>query len=187
MKKSILSLSLIAFAALAFVSFKNADAFKAGTYVAVEEEAGEMNPLWADYKSWYQITKGNPNTGDPTGFLDGKHKGTKAYREIYINKVGEAVHKQSGNPKYPEGTVIVKESYGNKGRWEAQKSPQLTIMVKLKPGESPETGDWGWVMGGKGKISTGTSKRAKFCSKCHIYGAANDYTFMTSDFIKNNP
>lgn len=184
MKKTFFILGILTFGSIAFFSFKSINTTDENAYVDVVE--GDLDPLWDGYRDWYQVTKDKPNTGDPTGFLSGKHKGTKAYREIYINKVGEATHKQSGNPKYPAGTVIVKESYGSKAKWESKGGPQLTIMVKLKEGESPETSDWGYVMGGTGKVSTGTSKWAKFCNKCHIYGAANDNTFMTSDFIKNN-
>jgi len=56
-------------------------------------------------------------------------------------------------------------------------------MIKQKAGTSPETGDWGFVMGAKGKVSTGTSKWAKFCNNCHVYAAGKDYVFMSADFI----
>jgi len=58
-------------------------------------------------------------------------------------------------------------------------------MIKLKKGASPETGDWGYFMGIKGKLSIGESKWAKFCNKCRVYAVGKDYVFMNSDFIKS--
>jgi len=147
---------------------------------------GEMNDLWKDYTSWYKVTGDTPNTGDPTGFLDSKHKGIKAIRVIYINDIGKDVNTGTAPYKYPEGTVVVKESYKNQKAFDAKKTPELTIMVKLKAGGSPETGDWGFVMGGTGDISTGTGKMAKFCGDCHVFAAGKDYLFINSDFLKNN-
>lgn len=183
MKKSLFLLTVFASSILVLNSFKAAETSSA-TYLEPASPK-EMNKLWADYKNWYRTTKDAPNTGDPTGFLGGLHKGTKAYREIYINKVGEPVGTGNGPYVYPAGTVVVKEAYSNMKAWEAKKSPQLTIMVKLKKGESPETGDWGYVMGATGTVSTGTSKWAKFCNKCHIYAAGKDYIFVNSEFLKN--
>ncbi|MDY8134535.1 cytochrome P460 family protein [Aquimarina sp. 2201CG5-10] len=142
---------------------------------------------YSDYKNWYRITKDKPNTGDPTGFLSGKHKGIKAYREVYVNKIGEAVNKGSAPYKYPAGTMIVKEEYKNEAAWKSGKKPSIKLMVKLKEGESPETGDWGYAskLNAK-KIATRTSGKAKFCTKCHIFVAAkDDYVFMNSDFLKS--
>jgi len=48
---------------------------------------------WSDYKSWYKITT-ETNTGDPTGFLQGKHRGTKAFRDIFINDTGKEAYPQ---------------------------------------------------------------------------------------------
>ena len=145
-----------------------------------------MKDLWKDYTSWYKVTGDTPNTGDPTGFLDSKHKGIKAIRVIYINDIGKEVNTGSVPYKYPERTVVVKESYKNQKAFDAKKTPELTIMVKLKAGVSPETGDWGFVMGGNGETSTGTGKMAKFCGDCHVFAAGTDYLFINSDFLKNN-
>lgn len=151
-----------------------------------EEEANKTTSAigpedWANYKSWYKVTADEPNTGDPTGFLDAKHKGLKAYRDIFINSVGEATNKGESDFPYPEGTILVKEAFKDKAAWEAQKKPELTIMIKMASGASPETGDWEFVMGGDGKKrGSGTSKWGTFCGSCHINAAATDYNFMNS-------
>ncbi len=177
MKKTILLLAVVFSGGVLLNSFTSSEKT---TYSKVMYKK-EMNALWKDYRKWYRVTKDAPNTGDPTGLLDGKHKGVKAFREIYINSKGEATVQKSGNNKYPAGTVVVKEAYKNKEAWKAKKKPQLTIMVKLESGKSKETGDWGYVMGAGGKISTGTSHWAKFCNKCHVMAQAKDMVFMNAD------
>jgi len=176
MKKTVVLFAILIFGGVVLNSFTS---LEKSSYTNVV--AKEVNPLWKGYSSWYKVTQDKPNTGDPTGFLDGKHKGTKAFREIYINSVGEETVKKSGNNTYPAGTVIVKAAFKNKGAWEAKKGAQVTIMVKLEAGKSPETSDWGYVMGKGGKVSTGTSKWAKFCSKCHVFAQAKDFVFMNAD------
>ena len=155
----------------------------------LDTEESAKAKLWDGYKSWYKITNTKPNTGDPTGFLDGKHMGTKAFREVYINSVGEATHKGSAPYKYPAGTVVVKEQYKNEKKYNKGKIGGLTIMVKLEEGASPETGDWGYILPSLfgAKMSTGTGKTAKFCGNCHLFAAGNDYLFMNGDFVRSHP
>ena len=182
MKKKLFGLiAIIGIGVFSLLSFKNINADK---YVPVTSvNSIEGNP-WDGYTDWYHITKDAPNTGDPTGFVEKRHNGPKGYREIYINSVGEAINKGGAPYKYPEGTIIVKESYKNKATWEKKGKKVLTIMIKQAEGSSPETGDWGYVMGAKGKLSIGTSKWAKFCNRCHVYAASKDYVFMNADFMK---
>lgn len=181
MKKVIFVIGALVIGTTAILSLQSFNNPNELGYVAISEETSDLDPRWDNYKSWYHITKDKPNTGDPTGFLGGKHSGTKAYREIYINEIGEAGHKAAGNEnKYAPGTVIVKEAYKNQKSWEAKGKPVLTVMVKLNPGESPETNDWGYVMGESGAVSTGTSKWAKFCNGCHVFAASKDNAFMNS-------
>ncbi len=146
--------------------------------VAINETPGPE--LWEGYKSWTKVTK-EPNTGDPTGFLDGKHKGVNAYRDVFVNDVGKEAYENQKFP-LPEGTVIVKEAYKDKATWEAQSKPELTIMVKLADGSNPDTGNWEWYMGGTGKkVGRGMdTKWGKFCASCHLYGQQADYTFMST-------
>jgi len=175
-------LSLITISAYIFLSFKSDKPIQKYTKV---QQSIKASDLIKNYQSWYKVTQDTPNTGDPTGFLDHKHGGTKAYRVIYINKIGEAVNRGHAPYKYPTGTVVVKEEYKNEAAWKKGKMRGLKVMVKLKKGESPETGDWGYAMSKKENISMGTSKRAKFCGGCHVFAASKDYLFMNTDFMNS--
>jgi len=171
---------IIGIGVFSLLSFKNIDT----EYTPIKVENSMIGNPWDGYTDWYKITKDAPNTGDPTGFIEKRHNGQKAYREIYINDIGKVVNLGPAPYKYPEGTIVVKETYKNKEVWEKKGKNILTIMIKQADGTSPETGDWGYIMGAKGKLSTGTSKWAKFCSGCHVYAASKDYVFMSSDFMK---
>lgn len=137
---------------------------------------------WENYKTWYKSSGSEAITGDKTKFLGGKHRDVDGYRVIYINDVGVATNKRTRPYKYPEGTVIVKEQYKDASSYKNKRRPDLTIMIKLSEGESPETGDWGYTSGFKRKIHKNLSSQAKFCGDCHK--AANlkksDYVFINS-------
>ncbi len=172
---------LLAIAGIAYLSaFTMSTAKDDDSEIAKEVRLADPSD-WADYKDWHKITK-EPNTGDPTGFLDKKHGGNGAFRDVYVNAAGKDAYLAKKFP-LPEGTVIVKEAFKNKKAYDAQKKPELTIMVKLSASEgSADSGNWQWVMGASGK-QTGIgmdTKWGKFCASCHAFGAGADYTFMST-------
>jgi cytochrome P460 len=178
-----MKIKLLFLAIILSIGFVSLSSFKSKTKEYQPVDKYTVGNPWDGYKSWTKITAGNPNTGDPTGFLEKRHNGKKAFREIYINSKGAATQQGHAPYKYPEGTILVKETFKNKAAYDKGSKFILTIMIKQKAGSSPETGDWGFVMGAKGKVSTGKSKWAKFCSNCHVYAASNDYVFMNADFM----
>ena len=185
MKNKLLSLFIVICIALfGILSCESTQQTSSSSNYKKVETTASSN-LWTGYKNWYKVTKDAPNTGDPTGFIEKRHNGNSAYREIYMNDIGATVNKGNAPYKYPEGTIVVKESYKNKAAWEKKGKKLLTVMIKQAEGSSPETGDWGFIMGARGKLSTRTSKWAKFCSGCHVYAASKDYVFMNTDFIKS--
>jgi hypothetical protein len=132
--------SITVLASLMFIFFIQTQSFSQGTdsnerWLAPESAKEISNPVESNkssikkgaaiFKTRCTVCHGNEGHGDGP---DGKdvNTGTAPY-------------------KYPIGTVVVKESYKNQKAFDAKKTPELTIMVKLKAGESPETGDWGFV------------------------------------------
>jgi hypothetical protein len=145
---------------------------------------GPPDSSWDNYQSWYKVNS-QPTTGDPTGFLSSVHDGQRGIRNIYVNSAGEAVNRGNQGFPYPQGTILLKESYNNQAALDAGRSPELTIMIKLASGQSPETGDWEYVRP-DGARGTGDSGLAAFCRDCHLYAAATDYNFINSVFFQNN-
>ena len=151
--------------------------------MSTSEPLGPDASAWADYRSWYKVTP-EPETGDPTGFLGGVHDGTNAYRLVYVNSVGEAVNRGQQGLPYPEGTILLKESFNNRAALEADRNPDLTLMIKLAQGMSPATGDWEYIRP-DGARGTGDSDLGAFCRDCHLFAAATDYNFLNSRFYQN--
>lgn len=149
-------------------------------------QLGPDASAWDNYLSWYKANP-EPMTGDPTGFLKNVHDGANAYRNVYVNSIGEAVNKGEQGLPYPVGTILAKESFNNMAALEARRSPDMTLMIKLAAGQSPETGDWEYVMGADGnRRGTGDSGLGAFCRDCHLFGASYDYTFINSKFFESN-
>jgi hypothetical protein len=149
-------------------------------------QLGPDASAWDNYLSWYKVTP-QATTGDPTGYLTNVHDGINAYRQIYVNSTGEAVNRGTQGMPYPQGTILLKESFNNEAALEARRNPDLTIMIKLAQGQSPETGDWEYVMGADGsQRGSGESGLGVFCRDCHLYAAATDYNFINSRFYENN-
>jgi hypothetical protein len=153
--------------------------------MSTSDPLGPDSSAWADYRSWYKVTP-EPATGDPTGYLDGVHDGTNAYRVIYVNATGEAVNRGQASFPYPAGTILLKESFNNRSALDADRNPDLTLMIKLEQGMSPATGDWEYVRP-DGARGTGDSDLGAFCRDCHLYAAVTDYNFINSRFYQNNP
>lgn len=154
--------------------------------LSTSPQLGPDASAWADYLSWYKVTP-EPETGDPTGFLGSVHDGRDAYRQIYVNSLGQGVNQGAANLPYPEGTILVKESFNNETALAARRNPDLTLMIKLAAGQSPETGDWEYVMGANGaRRGTGDSGLGAFCRDCHLFAAAHDYNFINSAFYERN-
>ena len=161
----------------------------AGIISACMSTAPQLGPdasAWSDYLSWYKVTP-EPETGDPTGFLGSVHDGRNAFRQIYVNSLGEGVNRGTQNLPYPEGTILVKESFNNEAALDARSNPDLTLMIKLAAGQSPETGGWEYVQGANGaRRGSGDSGLGAFCRDCHLFAAAHDYNFINSAFYERN-
>ena len=154
--------------------------------MSTSPQLGPDASAWSDYLSWYKVTP-EAVTGDPTGTLGSVHDGFNAYRQIYVNSTGEAVNRGTQGYPYPEGTILLKESFNNAAALESRRNPDLTIMIKLAAGQSPETGGWEYVMGADGgRRGTGSPDLGAFCRDCHLFAAATDYNFINSRFFQNN-
>ncbi len=154
--------------------------------MTTSDPQGPQANAWEQYKDWFKVTP-EPNTGDPTGFLGNVHEGLNAYRDVYVNELGRDVNQGEASFPYPAGSILVKETYRNLAAYNAKQNPDLTIMVKLLEGSSPETSDWEYVMGGDGlNRGTGTSGVAVFCHSCHTAAAETDYNFMNKSFLNDH-
>ena len=132
--------------------------------MSTSPQLGADASAWDNYLSWYKVTP-EATTGDPTGFLGDVHA--------------------SASYPYPEGTILLKESFSNEAAQDARRNVELIVMIKLAAGQSPATGDWEYVRPDDAR-GTGDSGLATFCRDCHLFAAATDYNFINSVFFQNN-
>lgn len=95
---------------------------------------------------------------------------------VFVNDIGRDAMLKQIKPQFPEGAVIVKEKLSDRD----SKNPELlTVMIKLKKGASPETGDWEYmVTDGLGVSATGRGKLMN-CHTCHVSQTNTDQVFRT--------
>ncbi|MDA3939206.1 MAG: cytochrome P460 family protein [Spirochaetia bacterium] len=132
---------------------------------------------FSSYASWTKVN-GETITGDITGFLGAAHERSKGFREIYVNDIGQPV--EFGNQAYPfpEGSIIVKESFENNKGSKGDLS-NLTIMVKRESAYSSDYGDWEYIMT-KPDGTISRQGQLSMCIKCHAKSDYKDYTFFDS-------
>lgn len=95
---------------------------------------------------------------------------------VYVNDIGLATMLQQKNPKFAEGSVIVKEKLPTQ---QSQSPELLTIMIKRTKGYNPENGDWEYmVTNGSGTEVEGRGSLAQ-CQACHFNRPQTDYIFRT--------
>jgi hypothetical protein len=98
------------------------------------------------------------------------------YVTVYVNDIGRQAMLEQVKPRFPTGSVIVKEKLPDK----ASQAPELlTVIIKRGKGFNPTSGDWEYmVVDGTG---TNVSAQGKLenCQSCHIARPGTDYVFRT--------
>jgi len=137
------------------------------------------DPRWADYKTWQTATV-SPTTGASPG-LGSVHKGPRGARHVYVNDVGARVLLKGEGPyEYPAGTVIVKEQYDSLADFQAGKTPDVTVSVKVAAGPAARE-NWQWAAGYKAEAMD-----SAFCSGCHSISQAEDFVFSNAEYLAAN-
>ena len=95
---------------------------------------------------------------------------------VYVNEIGKQAMTTQLTPRFPQGSVIVKEKLDS----EESKSPELlTAMLKREKGYNPKSGDWEYlVLNGTASNVTKSGKLME-CSSCHVAYQSTDYVTRT--------
>jgi hypothetical protein len=93
---------------------------------------------------------------------------------VYVNELGTKAMMQERNPRFPKGSVIVKEKLPSKD----STSPELlTVMIKREKGYNLGNGDWEYMaLDGDGK-EVRASGRLEKCQACHQRAEYGDYVY----------
>ncbi|HEX8143889.1 MAG TPA: cytochrome P460 family protein [Pyrinomonadaceae bacterium] len=98
------------------------------------------------------------------------------YFTVYVNAVGRKAMLNQKQPKFPEGSIIVKEKLS---ATDSRTPELLTVMIKQKEGFNPASGDWEYmVIDGTGTKVEGRGNLQN-CQSCHIGNQRTDYIFRT--------
>jgi hypothetical protein len=101
---------------------------------------------------------------------------------VYVNDVGRHAMMQERVPRFPQGSVIVKEKLPSK---DSSAPELLTVMTKREPGYDPENGDWEYIaLDGTGESVQARGKLER-CQGCHMMVKATDYVsrnYLPSEF-----
>ena len=142
-----------------------------------EDLTPTQSSAFKGYTSWTKVNS-ETITGDVTGVLGAAHERSKGFREIFVNEIGQSVEFGTSDYPFPEGSIIVKESYKNKSGSKGAMD-NLTIMVKRESGYSSEYGDWEYIMAKPDGTIT-KQGRLSMCIGCHSKSQDKDYTFIDS-------
>ena len=98
------------------------------------------------------------------------------YVSVFVNSVGREAMMTQLNPRFPVGSMIVKEKLD---KADSTTPELLTAMIKREPGYNPEAGDWEFLTldGAASKIV----ERGKLgrCSGCHKPYQSSDFVTRT--------
>lgn len=132
------------------------------------------------YKTWTVVNPEPTKLDSLTGTLcadvrnppDTPHK--DKYIRVYVNDVGQEAMLRTKNPKFPAGSIVIKEKLPEK----ESLTPELfTIMVKREAGFNPRGGDWQYLIMDSAQTKLEKPSDIESCQSCHAAWAKG------SDFI----
>ncbi|HEY0462473.1 MAG TPA: cytochrome P460 family protein [Pyrinomonadaceae bacterium] len=106
-----------------------------------------------------------------------KNPHSDRFINVYVNSVGRDEMLTKANPKFPVGTVIVKEKLFSAV---GDKTPELlTVMIKREKGFNPEVGDWEFMVLNGEATEVKAQGKMQNCQACHLGYEKNDFITRT--------
>ncbi|MBD0325383.1 MAG: cytochrome P460 family protein [Pyrinomonadaceae bacterium] len=91
---------------------------------------------------------------------------------VYVNDLGQQAMTTELKPKFPVGSVIVKEKFSSK---EKDAPELLTVMVKRESGFNPAVGDWEFMAVNGAGTKIDARGRLESCQSCHVLMKEGDF------------
>jgi hypothetical protein len=152
-----------------------------------EIRATGPSPEIGNYRSWLRV---NPEPLRLPASLDllckaptaeaaietSRNPHRQKFFTVYVNAIGQDAMMLNAKPRFPIGSIIVKEKVLNKI---GDKVELLTAMVKRESGFNSGSGDWEYlVLDGTGANVEARGKLAN-CQSCHSTRKETDYVFRS--------
>jgi hypothetical protein len=91
---------------------------------------------------------------------------------VYVNSTGRRAMMEEKTPRFPPGSVIVKEKLATK---DSSMPELLTVMKKREAGYDPVNGNWEYIaLDGSGRTIQARGK-LETCQACHLLVKDTDY------------
>ena len=107
------------------------------------------------------------------------------YVSVFVNQVGREEMMTKQSPKFPIGSMIVKEKLGSADSTTAE---MLTAMIKREPGYNPPGGDWEYLVLDGAATKIIEQGKLTRCSGCHRPFQGSDYitrTYLPQPVLSN--
>jgi hypothetical protein len=150
--------------------------------VTAKAAAPSLSDLIVGYRNWHKVNS-QPFLMSPAAsalcisvapqLAQGPHE--SKYISVYVNSKGKDAMLQKISPKFPEGSVIVKEKLP---KFKSSKVELLTVMVKRNHGFDVRHGDWEYFTANGEGAETSQENVAK-CQSCHESKKSTDYVFRS--------
>jgi len=139
------------------------------------------------YRSWTRVNPEPLNLPAPLDLLcraptlderaeTSRNPHRRKFFTVYVNESGRDAMMTAAEPKFPQGSIIVKEKLLDKG---GSKAELLTAMIKRGPGFNPTNGDWEYfVLNGEG-VKVEARGKLENCQACHSTKKETDYVFRS--------
>jgi hypothetical protein len=133
----------------------------------------------AKYRQWTLVNPTpvimNPRAAAACAIAFPSNPHETRWASVYVNSKGAAAMMTELDPRFPEGSIIVKEKLSE---FESKEPELLTAMIKRAPGYNPASRDWEYLLldGPASKIiEQGKLSR---CNECHEKYVYTDFVTM---------
>ena len=166
---------------LLFCAVKEAGSLNNAQYSAPGPPSDDFESLKAELSKYRTWTLVNPQpllmdkvvaTACAAPNISTPSPHSNKYILVYVNDVGKAAMMSEKHPKFPPGSIIVKEKLSEK----INRLPELlTIMVKRSEGYDQANGNWDYLVvdGDSSRIERPANVRS--CQTCHLAHKETDY------------
>jgi hypothetical protein len=148
-------------------------------FAKTPENIPEAKDEIADYKNWTKVNDKPQIMQSITAQLcsDVRKQSLKdphenKYVNVYVNRIGKDEMLTKLNPRFPVGTVIVKEKLSSP---ESKVPELLTVMIKRQKDFNPTVGDWEFLTFNGAATEVTSKGKLESCQTCHIGYQENDY------------
>ena len=143
-------------------------------------------PEFSGYRTWAKVNTTPQYIMSPLDMLcvgptqaqldaEKQNPHVRHYMLCYVNPLGEQAMLHQKHPKFPVGSVIVKEKLDSVDP--ASKRTLLTAMVKHETGYDPAHGDWEYVVTNGDATELQARGKLANCGGCHAQKKKTDYVF----------